>query len=116
MQNVVWFYLKMQRYGSLNIWLHISKQKRQIEYHFHFPFQFFRHLSSLPPISWTLAIWRICIQMYKSKIENSLFGLFNSCYVHYVLSIYVFASKINFNVLNPKLCESVMPLKNSSHL
>lgn len=49
-------------------------------------FQYFRHLSSLPPISWTLAIWRICIQMYKSKIKPSRlkvhcnrFGLFNSC-------------------------------------
>lgn len=39
---------------------------------------------------------------------SSLFGLFNSCQVHYVLPINVFASKISFNVLNIQLCESVL--------
>lgn len=42
---------------------------------------------------------------------GSLFGLFNSCQVYYVLLIYVFASKISFNVFNYiKLCESILKI------
>lgn len=74
----------------------------------------FRHLSSLPPISWTLAIWRICIQMYKSKIKPSrlkvVFLVYSTLakYIMYFQYITCFSIKINFNVLNTKLYESVL--------
>lgn len=93
-----------------------------------FPFQLFRHLSSLPPISWTLAIWRICIQMYKSKIKPSrlkvVFLVYSTLakYIMYFQYITCFSIKINFNVLNKHKTlwisskVSAMPLKNLSHL